>query len=140
MKYLAIILCLFIFGCAPKDKEYYNPAPSSSLNRSDAEFLAYFIVSRNDKLAIIDITPTGSMLPIMDSSSIVIGEKYQGQPLKMNDIVIYNSDNMLIIHRIKEVSEDSVFIVGDNNKYSDGWISKKKIKYRAVMLIYTNGQ
>jgi len=138
MKYIFLALFLFLFGCAPKDKESHNPAPSSSLSKVSAEFLAYSIIARDDKLILVDISATGSMLPILDSSTIVVCEKYNGKALRLNDIVVYDRGDKLIIHRIKELRENSVFIVGDNNKFSDGWIDKKTIKYRVVALFFTN--
>lgn len=57
----------------------------------------------------------------------------------MNDIALYERDpaQSLVCHRVKEVRKDGVLFDGDNNHYSDGWVSPDKIRWRVAGILFT---
>jgi len=146
---LSLSLSLLFLGCGPnsesggkKDPEAYRPAPSSSLTYNEAFLYAMFLTnfSPSKELGLGVIAPTGSMLPILDSSSVVVTEKVGAETvLRKNDLVIFNrGDEPRVLHRIIDVRKDSYFISGDNNSGSDGWFPKSAIQSRVVAIIFSS--
>ena len=102
-----------------------------------------------DNAIVIDINnaelaryaPTGSMKPVLDkdSTGIRIVPKSEEQ-IKVGDIVSFEQDNNLIIHRVVEKGEDSdgVYFItqGDNANFSDEKIRFKDIKYVTIGVIW----
>ena len=71
-------------------------------------------------------TDTNSMDPVFDAANHAIKLKPKDpSELKVGDIVSYESDEGIIIHRIidKGVDEQGVYFIakGDNNKHPDPW-------------------
>lgn len=100
--------------------------------------MASFAALMKPGLSIVQVEPTGSMLPVFDSHSILIVEKVKGADLKYNDIALYSIDQKdnTTCHRVKAVKPGAVYMSGDNNKVSDGWIDSNRILYRVVGIIY----
>lgn len=88
------------------------------------------------------VISTESMTGAIDKGDAVIYETYEEQSLKQNDVIVFNKDSALIVHRIVEVSnvngEVRYYTKGDaNNSVDSGYITdgqivgilKLKIKY-----------
>ena len=102
-----------------------------------------------DNAVVIDINnadisryaPTGSMKPVLDeySTGIRIVPKSE-EEINVGDIVTFEKDNDLIIHRVIEKGEDSdgVYFItqGDNSNVSDGKIRFNEIKYVTIGVIW----
>ena len=85
--------------------------------------------------------PTGSMIPVLDKNSngIKIIPKKE-EDINIGDIITFEQDGMLIVHRVVEKGEDEegVYFItkGDNNNITDGKIRFKDIKYVTIAIIY----
>ena len=84
---------------------------------------------------------TGSMKPVLDENShgiriVPVSES----DIHVGDIVTYEKNNELIIHRIIEIGKDengTYFIPkGDNNPVDDGKIRFSDIKYVTVAMVW----
>ena len=76
---------------------------------------------------------TGSMHPEFDAGDLVIVKKYKSEnPLEKGEIVVYQDENDLVIHRVVKVEDGMVTTQGDANNAAD---DPFKIEYvRAVYL------
>jgi hypothetical protein len=143
---------LFATGCATAGhpgaaaygpgtgREKTNPAPISRMKKDEAVVLAKLWVALDlAHRSYTTVAPTGSMLPVLDSNSILLIESITGAELRGNDIAIYESADrrINIVHRAKEVTPDGVYFEGDNNSFSDGWIKPDKIRWRIAGILYT---
>jgi hypothetical protein len=143
LRYLTIFFAVFaLVGCGPSSntpKEDVNPAPSSSVTKEQAKALGFWWVIGDPNNRITgDVTPTASMIPYVDSRSILFLEKYTGQKLYVGDIVMFDrGDAKNVLHRIKDIKDGHVYMSGDNNMYPDGWFPLSAIKYRLAGQIYT---
>lgn len=64
--------------------------------------------------------PTESMEPTIMKKDVIVFRKVKYESLKVNDIIIYKSqygetDGMLIVHRIIEITDEGLVMKGDNN-------------------------
>ncbi len=149
-KYIFFILgILFIFGCSPSNEaprkllaEDENPAPRSSMSKIEAWQYGYHIASQAPGQRVVTyIANTGSMVPTMDSKSIVILELYTGQELFLNDIVLFDRiDTGNVLHRINGIKGNGLYIKGDGNNRADGWFDKKRVTHRVIGILYTSGK
>lgn len=67
--------------------------------------------------------PTGSMEPNLHAKSLVfVNERFDYTELEIGDIIVYEReyDDLLIIHRIIEITDDGVYTKGDANPVADG--------------------
>ncbi len=84
---------------------------------------------------------TGSMKPLFDkgANGIRIVPKSEEQ-IKVGDIITYEREGILIVHRIVEKGTDqegTYFITqGDNNTLPDGKVRFKDVKYVTVAVVY----
>ena len=76
---------------------------------------------------------TGSMEPTLKANDLVFVAEQEDY--KVDDIVVYQSSNQLIIHRIISIADDKVITKGDANNTSDDPITKDQIKGRYVFRI-----
>ena len=76
---------------------------------------------------------TGSMEPTLKVNDLVFVAEQEDY--KVDDIVVYQSSNQLIIHRIISITDDKVITKGDANNTSDDPITKDQIKGRYVFRI-----
>ena len=76
---------------------------------------------------------TGSMEPTLKANDLVFVAEQDDY--KVDDIVVYQSSNQLIIHRIISIADDKVITKGDANNTSDDPITKDQIKGRYVFRI-----
>ncbi|MFA5856132.1 MAG: hypothetical protein WC867_02145 [Candidatus Pacearchaeota archaeon] len=85
--------------------------------------------------------PTGSMIPILNENSNGIRIKPKSEEdIQIGDIITYEKDNILIVHRVIDKGNDSqgnYFLVkGDNNSIADGKVRYKEIKYITIGVIW----
>lgn len=139
MKAAALLLVAILSGCAsyPALRQDRNPAPSSSMSREDAIYFSegWF---QSDKLnrRYIDLSNTGSMVPMYDSRTVLWIERLKGKPSR-GDVVISYQGGELVCHPALEVRGEHAYISGINNHYSDGWIPLSSVQWRVVAAIYT---
>ena len=124
----------------PGSSERVNPAPSSSLSKAEAEGIARLWALTAPGRAYCEVAPTSSMVPVIDSKSILLLETVQAGDLHRNDIASYESAIYgSITHRVVKVEAHSIIFEGDNCVCADGPISAKKIRYRVAGILYTRG-
>lgn len=81
---------------------------------------------------------SGSMEPAMQIDDLII---VAAQPdYKENDIVVYQSGSMLVVHRIIELQPDTVITQGDANNAPDAPVRKEMIKGKVVGCISGAGR
>lgn len=139
----AFLLLLFlpaILAAQFRDEDR-NPAGSSSLTWAQGYALAGVAAAElGEGFFVIAVAPTGSMVPALDSRSILIVESIApGFKLRVNDICLYTrADVGTVCHRATVVRDDGwTFFAGDANSRSDGWINPRRIVGRVVAIIYT---
>ena len=99
------------------------------------------IVINIDGASISRYAPTGSMLPVLDegSNGIRIVPKSEVD-IHIGDIITFNQDNLLIVHRVIEIGNDeqgTYFITkGDNSPISDGKVRFNDIEYVTIGIIW----
>lgn len=84
---------------------------------------------------------SGSMKNTLDENSNGITIAINQSNISIGDIVTYEKDNELIIHRVinikKENNETFYLMLGDNNgRLTDGWINKSQLRYKTIALIF----
>lgn len=77
----------------------------------------------------ICVVLTGSMEPTISVNDLLIVEKTNDYVV--GDIVVYESGNSLVVHRIMEINGDTVTTAGDKNYAQDGSLDKP-IKMSAI--------
>ena len=108
------------------------------------------LVSCKFKYGII-VVGSSSMANTINKGDAVIFEKYEGQKLEEGQIIIFKKDNIITVHRIKDVqmlNSDMIFYTqGDNNQQrDDGYrtqediigIVKLKVQYIGWPTIWVN--
>jgi len=79
------------------------------------------------------IVLTGSMEPTIAMDDLILVA--QGEEYTENDIVVYQSGSMLVVHRILEVQPDTVITQGDANNAPDAPVRKEMIKGKVVGIL-----
>ena len=84
---------------------------------------------------------TGSMLPVLGEDTTGIKIKPENpEQINVGDIITYQKDKILIVHRVVGKGEDEkgiYFITkGDNNNESDGKVYFEDVKYVTLGLVY----
>jgi len=118
-----------------------NSAPFDSIKENQIQVFEDKIVINIKGTSISRYAPTGSMLPVLDqgSNGIRIVPKSEDE-IHIGDIITFEQDNMLIVHRVVEIGTDDkgiYFITkGDNNNINDGKIRFENIKYLTIGVIW----
>jgi|SRR3989344_5843040 len=118
-----------------------NSAPFDFVKENQIQVYDDKIVIDIKGASISSYAPTGSMLPVLDkgSNGIRIVPESEAE-IHIGDIITFNQDNMLIVHRVIEIGSDSegtYFITkGDNSPINDGKIRFKDIKYITIGIIW----
>ncbi|VVB78466.1 Uncharacterised protein [uncultured archaeon] len=118
-----------------------NHAPSDFIHENQVEVYPDKIIINVDGASISRYAPTGSMKPTLDENSngIRIIPKSE-KDIHLGDIITFEQDNSLIIHRVIEIGNDqngTYFITkGDNNSINDGKIRFKNIRYLTVGILW----
>ncbi|MBQ3193241.1 MAG: signal peptidase I [Oscillospiraceae bacterium] len=73
---------------------------------------------------------TGSMEPAIMADDLIIVK--EGGEFRTGDIVVYQSGNMLVVHRIVAVDADTVTTQGDANNAPDAPVRREMIKGHVV--------
>lgn len=81
----------------------------------------------------ISFVRTGSMDPTLSVNDLVIVK--EADNYKVGDIVVYQDENMPVIHRIISIDGEKVITQGDNNNKPDDPISIENIKGKMVVHI-----
>lgn len=122
--------CVALAGCAQKER---TPAATSTLSEDAALAMAGRIAhSVYPALSFSSVQPTGSMRPTLDEHSVILLEPYNGQILRVGDIVEYYRDGLRIIHRVIEVRPTGVVTKGDANELPDPFVRYPEISRRYV--------
>ena len=77
------------------------------------------------------IIASNSMQPTLNIGDFHL--LYKSKDYNIGDIVAYEKDNKLILHRIIELSEDYVITQGDNNSTHDGIVFKQDILFEFLI-------
>jgi hypothetical protein len=133
---LAALWCMVQAGCVRA--EAANPPPSSSRAPGDfnAIVIAWLAVAPGNSWSAVK--PTGSMLPLFGSNSVLLLERSNGADLAVGDIALYARGDALIAHRVRATSQTAALFTGDNNDplRPDGWIAHERIRYRVAGILY----
>ena len=79
------------------------------------------------------VTLTGSMEPtIMPDDLIIVAEQ---DSYETNDIVVYQSGSILVVHRIISIDGESVVTQGDANPVADEPIEASLIKGKVIAIV-----
>jgi len=115
--------------------------PSDRILEQDIQILPDKIIINIKDTSISRYADTGSMIPIIDegANGIRIIPKSESD-IQVGDIVTFEQDGILIVHRVVEIGEDTIgtyFITkGDNNAFSDGKIRFDQIRYLTIGVLY----
>lgn len=118
-----------------------NSAPFDFVKEDQIQIFEDKIIININGASISRYAPTGSMLPVLDQGSNGIRIIPESElDIHIGDIITFEQDNMLIIHRVVEIGSDSkgtYFITrGDNNNINDEKIRFKDIKYLTIGVIW----
>jgi hypothetical protein len=116
-------------------------APSDFIKESQISITKDKIIINVEDASLSAYAPTGSMVPLFDKGANGIRIVPQSEDeINAGDIVTYNKDSMLIVHRVIEKgidTEGTYFITkGDNNDYADEKVRFSDIKYKTIGILY----
>jgi len=78
---------------------------------------------------------SGSMEPSIQTNAVVLIKKVAFSNIKVGDIVLYEFNNSLVIHRVVDISGEKIQTKGDNNNSNDPYtLSPSKIYGKAVYI------
>lgn len=118
-----------------------NNAPSDFIKENNIEVYQDKIIIRIANTSLSSYASTGSMLPLFDkgANGIRIIPKSE-EEINLGDIITFEKDAILIVHRVIEKGQDSegIYFVtkGYNNSYSDEKIRFADIKYKTIGILY----
>ena len=81
----------------------------------------------------IAVVLSGSMEPELSIGDLIIIKKTDD--LNLNQVVVYQDDSKLVVHRIVEIKENEVVTKGDANNIVDNTISKTDIRGEVILAI-----
>ena len=116
-------------------------APSDFIELGQIKVYDDRVVIYVDDASLSRYAPTGSMVPVLDEGSNGIRVPvYGSDDIEIGDIVSFDKDGVLIVHRVIEKGTDSegVYFItkGDNNNMSDGKVRFEDIEYKTVGVIW----
>lgn len=79
------------------------------------------------------VVMSGSMEPTLSVNDLVIVR--EADSYELDDIVVYQSDSSLVIHRVVEKQEEMITAQGDANPSADEPIHQRYVKGKLVMVI-----
>ncbi len=78
----------------------------------------------------VSYVPTESMEPAIEAGDYVLFSKVDFDDIRVNDIIVYRSnDNRFIIHRVMEKADSYLRVQGDNNPLPDNELVTKNMVY-----------
>jgi hypothetical protein len=141
------IACLF--NVSPSNLEHPSSlftsnavhAPSDSIKEDNILVYNDKIIINVDNASLSKYASSGSMLPVFDTGANGIRiQPHSSDEIKLGDIVSYERNGELIVHRVIEIGTDSqglYFITkGDNSALNDGKIRFSEIKYITIGILY----
>ena len=127
-----IVLCA---SCSKEPAGWGKAAPSGDFVPTDAVALASLSAQTVGGVW-APVSATGSMLPWLDQKSLVI-LAVPKLPIRVGDVISFDrKDCANVLHRVVATNSTSIYISGDNNKYSDGWYPRSAVKYRLTGVLY----
>lgn len=118
-------------------------APSSSLPFWQACYMADMFASllkkEGYKCSTKTIQNTNSMIPAMDSNTVLIVEEVQYEDLREGDVVIYNHPTVLsVVHALFEKqASGNWFAKGyNNNRIDSGVVTRENFCSRVVLCLH----
>lgn len=139
---IAWFVWMFV-GCSRNNvgDETVNPAPSSGMTLTEAQSLGVqwaMADAANHRWS--TPTPTSSMVPYMDSHSVLLLETVLGI-VRLHDILVINEGlgRENICHQVTSLKDGFAFIEGKNNQYPDGWVPLAQAKWRVAGIIFSKG-
>ena len=93
---------------------------------------------------------SNSMESYLHRGDVVIVEKLsdnQINNIQIGDVLVYNKDNIVVVHRVSEVNQNYFKTKGDNNENVDNWlvypkdvigVVKAKVKYIGYPTVWLN--
>ena len=115
--------------------------PSDYIKENQIEIMDDKIIIYVENPSLSKYADTGSMIPLLNeySNGIRIIPDSE-EDIFVGDIVTFEKDNRLIVHRVieKGSDEDGTFFVtkGDNVSISDGKIRFSDIKYKTIGVLW----
>lgn len=152
--FIGFISCMLLFSALSAGLEqplsfsglnlllnYNIRAPGNWIEKNQINVYDDFIVLHIKGASISSYADSGSMRPVLDSTSNGIRIKPQSQDqINIGDIVTFKQGLNLIVHRVVDKGTDqegTYFITkGDFNNTDDGKIRFKDIKYVTVGVIW----
>lgn len=83
------------------------------------------------------VVQTGSMRPTITEEDLIVVKKTNDY--EIDDIVVYQDNSKLVVHRIIRFEGDMIITEGDNNDGEDAPISVDQIKGEVVDIVYGLG-
>ena len=115
--------------------------PNDWIKKESIEILKDKVIIHVKDARLSEYESSGSMLPILGENTTGIKiVPNSADEINIGDIVSFEKDNKLIVHRVIEKGKDKngLFFItkGDNNDEIDGKIYFPEIKYVTIALIY----
>lgn len=137
-----LALLMLLVGCGPRSNtgEEQGLAPRSPITYEQGRAFAFSLASMTGGRYSM-IAPTGSMEPILDSSSLVVFVPAGGVEIKAGMVVSYSRQGQNnVLHRVLAVTDTHFIPAGVANMRNDGRIEKDRIERIMVGVIYTEGR
>jgi len=118
-----------------------SKAPLDFIHENQIEVYDDRVVIYIKDASLSNYASTGSMIPVLDKGSNGIRIEVESvDDIDVGDIVSFNKDGMLVVHRVIEKGKDKkgiYFITkGDNNNISDGKIRFEDMRYKTIGVIW----
>lgn len=142
----SIILIFTLLGCSKQESvEQQSPSARSSyaMSQVDKDAAAWKALDPDNRV-IGEAEPTGSMLRVFDSTSVVLLEKVKPTDVvNIGDILVYKNKTVgkNITHRYVRNESGKLVLKGDNLSNEDpSPIDRSEVTYRVVGVLYTSGK
>ncbi len=81
----------------------------------------------------ISVVVSGSMEPALQiNDGIIVKELKETDRIATDDIIVFEADNMLIVHRVIAVNDNEIITKGDANNTEDSPIIREQIKGKVI--------
>jgi signal peptidase I len=117
-----------------------NILPADRVNASQIEITSDRITIYIDNVSISNYANTSSMYPtITENAKGVNIVPESPAEIKAGDIITYEQDNILIVHRVVEIGDDGEWYAitkGDATETADGKVRFEQIKSILIGILY----
>lgn len=128
-----IAMILLLAACSPQKK----CAPSSSLTVDQAKLVATAAKMLTPDSAICSVADTNSMLPTFDRNTFLVVEKRGYSELSVGDVVAYQGEDRLIVHRLVRQSREGWIVRGDaNDREDDTFVTASNFYGRVSAVVF----